>query len=141
MASQIIIHMSMIVSGTEKDPENGSSPKLPDLEFDPIFSTFQNKEETVKLTWTNIEYSVGGKGKRQKMILKSISGECNPGELVAIMGPSGSGKTTLLNVLAGRVVGGGSKTLKGSVKANGEQIRPSQFRSKVAYVTQEDALL
>jgi ABC-type multidrug transport system ATPase subunit len=48
----------------------------------------------------------------------------------------------LLNVLAGRITGGlGGKTLNGTITANGEIVKPTAFRKRVAYVTQEDALL
>ena len=58
------------------------------------------------------------------------------------MQPSGAGKTTLLNVLSGRIVGGmGGKILTGTIKANGHVVKATTFRRKVAYVTQDDALL
>ncbi|WP_127470248.1 Fe-S cluster assembly ATPase SufC [Thiomicrorhabdus aquaedulcis] len=45
-----------------------------------------------------------------KLILKGLNLQVNPGEVHAIMGPNGAGKSTLANVLAGRddyeVVGG-----------------------------------
>jgi ABC-type multidrug transport system ATPase subunit len=61
---------------------------------DSMFTSFQKKEETMKLQWKDVVYSVGGSGKKRKEILHGISGEASPGDVTAIMGPSGSGKTT-----------------------------------------------
>ena len=44
------------------------------------------------------EYQSGG---RPLSVLKDITFEIGPGELVAVVGPSGSGQTTLLGLLAG----------------------------------------
>jgi len=62
--------------------------------------------------------------------------------LTCVLGPSGSGKSTLMNVLAGRQnteANGASSS--GEVLVNGRPIRPSDFRSNVAYVMQDDSLL
>lgn len=64
---------------------NATAPNLK-MDFEPTFSTFKKKESPVKLVWRDIEYSVGGNGKKRKIILKKISGEANPGEVVALMG-------------------------------------------------------
>ena len=56
------------------------------MDFEPSFATFRKKEAPVKLVWRNLEYSVGGRGKKRKEIINRISGEANPGEVVALMG-------------------------------------------------------
>ena len=55
-------------------------------------------------------------------------------------GPSGAGKSTLLNILAGRIQTSGGIKVGGSIFANGKEINPVDFRKKIAYVMQEDAL-
>ena len=91
----------------------------------------------VKLTWSDLSYSVPLKGKQVKHILNGIHGHVNPGEVIAIMGSSGSGKTTLLNALAGRI---GPGELTGSVLVDGRPRDYSTWRHTVAYVEQEDLM-
>ncbi|KAH9259989.1 hypothetical protein BASA81_001761 [Batrachochytrium salamandrivorans] len=106
-----------------------------ELDFTPEFSTFRKKDLVAKLEWRDLDYRVG-----KKHIIKTVSGEASPGEVVAIMGPSGGGKTTLLNILAGRIQLGGSKKLLGSITMNGALVKPVSFRKRVAYVTQDDSM-
>jgi len=63
-----------------------------------------------------------------------------PDELCAIMGPSGAGKSSLLNILAGRVQSRGNIKVTCPITCNGNSIDPLEFRTRVAYVMQEDAL-
>lgn len=53
----------------------------------------------------------------ERVILKRMAGDIQPGEFVALMGPSGCGKTSLLNVLANRLMGG---KIDGTVLINGK---------------------
>jgi hypothetical protein len=56
------------------------------MDFEPAFTTFKKKDAPIKLVWKDIEYSVNGNGPKKKTILKKISGEASPGEVVALMG-------------------------------------------------------
>ncbi len=68
-------------------------------------------------------------------ILRGLSLEVNPGEIVGVIGPNGSGKTTLIKVLSGVLRG-----YSGTIKFGDEHIRGlthSQLARKVAVVPQE----
>jgi ABC-type multidrug transport system ATPase subunit len=110
------------------------------MDFDPKFSSLINaRRPTVALEWQDIDYTI-----KEKKILHGLSGQANPGEVLALMGPSGAGKTTLLNILAGRIYSGRSRGhhLQAEVRANGVKVDPhaASFRRRIAYVTQDDAL-
>jgi hypothetical protein len=77
-------------SWNQQQAQAAKGPQSMKMDFDPSFSTFKKKESPVKLVWRDIEYSVNGNGKKRKIILKKISGEANPGEVVALMGVSSS---------------------------------------------------
>ncbi len=61
----------------------------------------------------------------QLEVLKNISFNIQPGEIVSIVGPSGSGKSTLLNIISSLL-----KPDSGSIKINGE----------IGYMFQKDHL-
>ncbi|HRI15264.1 MAG TPA: ABC transporter ATP-binding protein [Verrucomicrobiota bacterium] len=72
-------------------------------------------------------------------VLRDLSLEVNPGEVVAIIGPSGAGKTTLLQLIP-RLLDPDS----GSVQVGGEDVRKATLtalRRQVGVVLQEPLLL
>jgi ABC-type multidrug transport system ATPase subunit len=88
------------------------------------------------LAFENLSFSTP-----KRTILSSMSAVLEPGNVVAIMGPSGAGKTSLLNILAGRVGPDRNKSITGRIMLDGKPIDPAVFRTQVAYVMQNDALL
>ena len=75
---------------------------------------------------------------KDRLILKNISFEAKPGEIVALVGPSGSGKTTLVNLLVrfydptgGRITFDGYDIKK---------VKLSSLREKLSLVLQENIL-
>ncbi|OEL18248.1 ABC transporter G family member 10 [Dichanthelium oligosanthes] len=84
-------------------------------------------------------WSGGGKGKtEERLLLRGVTCEAPPGELVAIVGPSGAGKTTLLSVLAGSA--DPARVAAGEVLVNGLPMDAARFRRASGYVPQDDAL-
>ncbi|CAL5214600.1 unnamed protein product [Lathyrus oleraceus] len=68
-------------------------------------------------------------------VLKNVSFQAKPWEILAIVGPSGAGKSSLLEILAGK-----HTPQKGSVLLNQKPVDKSQFRKLSGYVTQKDTL-
>jgi ABC-type multidrug transport system ATPase subunit len=93
------------------------------------------------LTWEQLSLSISVGKQQFKEILKGVSGEAIPGEVLAILGTSGAGKTTLLNTLNGWVRSSKTRILTGDVKANGLPIRDFNYSLFTGYVLQEDILL
>jgi len=73
-----------------------------------------------------------------KVVLKSVTGYVDPGEMIALMGPSGAGKSTLMDILAGRKSVG---HLTGEVLVNGAPQDKKRFTRQTAYIPQEDNFL
>ncbi|KAL6842786.1 hypothetical protein ACP4OV_027630 [Aristida adscensionis] len=80
----------------------------------------------------------GGKAAGERLLLRGVTCEAPPGELVAIVGPSGAGKTTLLSVLAGSA--DPARVAAGEVLVNGRAMDAARFRRVSGYVPQDDAL-
>ena len=63
----------------------------------------EEKQNGITLRWEDVQFGVQIKNKAYRDVLRGISGQANPGELLALMGSSGAGKTSLLNILASRL--------------------------------------
>ncbi|KAF5744062.1 White-brown-complex ABC transporter family [Tripterygium wilfordii] len=70
-------------------------------------------------------------------VLRNVSCEAKPGEIMAIAGPSGAGKTTLLEILAGEIP---PSRVSGRVYVNQQPMNAEHFRRISGYVTQDEAL-
>jgi ABC-type lipoprotein export system ATPase subunit len=110
---------------------------VPDTDTEQGRSSMFSKRKGLGMTWENMNFTV----KDELQVLDQVSGGVESGEVCAIMGPSGSGKSSLLNVLAGRSATGGDVKVHGTVKVGGTVINPVQYRTQIAYVMQDDALM
>ncbi|KDP31788.1 hypothetical protein JCGZ_12249 [Jatropha curcas] len=70
-------------------------------------------------------------------ILRNVSCEARPGEVMAIAGPSGAGKTTLLEILAGMIP---PSRVSGHVLVNEQPMNVRCFRRLSGYITQDEVL-
>src|SRR5450755_4150344 len=70
-------------------------------------------------------------------VLKGVSLEVRPGELMHVSGPNGAGKTTLLRVITGLL-----RPEQGSVAWRGKSIMtaPTDYQNELAYASHEPAL-
>lgn len=110
-----------LVSATDVENQSGSSPE-------------------VTLEFANIRYVIGSGTKKEKPILRGVSGKAPPRTLLAILGPSGSGKTSLLNVLACRVPLSKKSSLTGTVLVNSTHPHTPVIPRVSGFVEQETAL-
>jgi ABC-type multidrug transport system ATPase subunit len=118
--------------------ENGTDSgykEVPDQEASR--SSMFTKRKGLGMTWCGLNFDVNDDIK----VLNNVSGRVESGEVCAIMGPSGSGKSSLLNVLAGRSASGGGVKITGTVKVGGTKVNPVEYRTQIAYVMQDDALM
>mmetsp|Transcript_8214 Transcript_8214/g.14078 ORF Transcript_8214/g.14078 Transcript_8214/m.14078 type:complete len:703 (-) Transcript_8214:560-2668(-) len=107
------------------------------------------KDKQVSLSFVNLSVIVpvlvdagpqdgapqGAEKPKEREVLHSVSGVCEPGCLFALMGPSGSGKSSLLSVLGGR----STARTTGDILFNGQPMTKAIKRS-LGFVTQDDLL-
>lgn len=92
----------------------------------------------IDIHFKNIFYSAktGVIRRKEKNILKGVSGEFKSGKFTAILGTSGAGKSTLLSVLTGFVTLG----VEGEIFDNEELRDPKEFKKQCSYIMQDDHL-
>ena len=81
---------------------------------------------------------IGFRYRNNRPVFKDLSLEIRPGERVGLVGHSGSGKSTLVKVLLRFAdVQAGAVTIDGQ---DVRRVRQDEFRSRIAYVSQEPVL-
>jgi ATP-binding cassette subfamily B protein len=87
-----------------------------------------------RVTFENVSFGYDG----VRLVLKTISFDVHPGEMIGLVGPSGSGKTTIVNLLARFY-----EPQAGRILIDGVDLREldsSQFRRQTAMVLQDPFL-
>ncbi|XP_060530765.1 ATP-binding cassette subfamily G member 4-like [Cylas formicarius] len=91
-------------------------------------------DSRIDIEFQDLSYTVPEGRNGSKLILRSVNGRFQSGELSAILGPSGAGKSTLLNVLAGYKV----HHATGQVSINGRLRNLKDFGKISRYIMQDD---
>lgn len=132
------------IQPTSEEPLNGNIQNPPIMEISDVEKGRQAKASQRNqsgltnhdIAWSDVSFKVG-----EKLILNNCYGSVPAGSVCAILGPSGSGKSSLLNVLAGRSASAPGIVVAGTVTVANRKINPVEFRQRIAYVMQDDALL
>jgi len=121
------------------EPEDASLLDASALELPPIAGhvTFENVSFSYPLSLTTSDHTTENMQSEQA-VLRDVTFEALPGQVVALVGPSGAGKTTTLNLLM-RLY----EVDTGTIRVEGYDIRTVQaqsLRSQLAIVPQEPTL-
>ncbi|KAL6955948.1 ABC transporter G member 28 [Sarracenia purpurea var. burkii] len=75
--------------------------------------------------------------RKNKHLLRCVTGKIVPGRITAVMGPSGAGKTTFVSALAGKTVG---CKMNGLILINGKAESVRSYRKIIGFVPQDDVV-
>ena len=130
---------TVIDIATTTTPAADPSPPSPTQRRESAAASAGSKAQLPRLaiSWQDVCFNVkirnpATKQVDNKQILKSVSGEALPGELLVLMGPSGAGKSTLLDCISKRNGG-----CTGTIQVNGKPWSKS-IAKHACYVMQDD---
>lgn len=94
---------------------------------------FQITDESIRVMDVSYAYN------EDEPVLKNISFEAKPGEMIALAGPSGAGKSTLFAILERYYTPTSGRIKIGDVPI--QDISLASWRSQIGYVSQESAMM
>ncbi|KAJ3104802.1 ATP-binding cassette sub- G member 1 [Phlyctochytrium planicorne] len=104
-----------------------------------------DSSNSCEIVYKNLSFSIETvvtenkkKVKKEKSILKNVSGFFRPGRITAIMGASGAGKTSFLNVIAGEAKLG---SVSGDILVNGQPVTGKGIKQISGFIFQDDVIL
>lgn len=144
----MVIQQAITLENSDKKPiKKVGAPKESTESITAAAVEAQQKcKRPVKLTWTNVSYSVmidqpGTKTKQEFQVIKNVSGYALPGQVLYIMGASGAGKTSLLNIISDRISMKSGSKLTGDVLINDKnKVSSATFGTIASFVMQDDIL-
>ena len=99
--------------------------------------------EPVAIEFNNISFEYVDSGKKKAVktlpVLKNVSFDVQPGEVVALLGKSGAGKTTIMRLLQR-----GMDPTHGNIRVNGvdlKEIKIASLLEQTGYIAQQPAVL
>ncbi|KAM7526196.1 hypothetical protein LguiA_016098 [Lonicera macranthoides] len=89
---------------------------------------------TIKVTFKDLTITLK---RKNKSLMRSVTGTLSPGRISAVMGPSGAGKTTFLSAVAGKITG---CILSGLILINEKVESIHSYRKIIGFVPQDDVV-
>ena len=130
------VNSERISAETELRPGDHISVGVFMLRFDGASVEIRSHTAAGTLGAYDVSKQIGARA-RPLYLLRDVTFELPPGQLVCVIGASGSGKTTLMNIISGR-----RKPTSGAVKLGRFDIHEcfSMLKQDMAYVPQRDPL-
>lgn len=116
------------LGGRIRLPANGSGANRP------TSKSLLEDHIPAALQFSNLSYTLPN----GRLVLDSISGAVEPGQIMAVIGASGAGKSTFLDLLARKAKTG---DVTGDILVNGKRVGDAEYRRVVGFVDQEDTLM
>jgi ABC-type multidrug transport system ATPase subunit len=96
-----------------------------------------NRNQNVKVAFSNLSAHVRLPDGKKKSILDGISGSAHMGQVMAVMGPTGCGKTTFLSALSHRLDSSVALSDESKITWGGQSWSPA-LKRRIGFIEQDD---